>query len=169
MREALKAFSSSVSDEVALPWMGEGCKLVPRLPRCVGAAATGACLYLSWIHDFGAAMARLANRTWLNVCHDLFIVGELLLGNVAKAGGSSTIRTFLPKSIVAGADEVPTFITSIESCLDRYIGYVHVHLPAGCGTHPSKPAQPEAPQTHRSPWSDDVVCGPPRSPGDDAP
>jgi predicted nucleic acid-binding protein len=88
-----------------------------------------------WIDHFRRGDGRLAELLERgDVVMHPFIVGELLLGNVAKAGIVDDLN-ILPKSIVASADEVLTFITD-RKLPGSGIGYVDAHLLAAAALTP---------------------------------
>ena len=88
-----------------------------------------------WIDHFRRGDVRLAELLERgDVVMHPFIVGELLLGNVAKAGIVDDLN-ILPKSIVASADEVLNFITD-RKLPGSGIGYVDAHLLAAAALMP---------------------------------
>ena len=88
-----------------------------------------------WIDHFRRGDGRLAELLERgDVVMHPFIVGELLLGNVAKAGIVDDLN-ILPKSIVASADEVLNFITD-RKLPGSGIGYVDAHLLAAAALTP---------------------------------
>jgi hypothetical protein len=88
-----------------------------------------------WIDHFRRGDVRLAELLERgDVVMHPFIVGELLLGNVAKAGIVDDLN-ILPKSIVASADEVLNFITD-RKLPGSGIGYVDAHLLAAAALTP---------------------------------
>jgi predicted nucleic acid-binding protein len=64
-----------------------------------------------------------------------FVIGELVLGKVAKIGEMIDFFHLLPKTIVASADEILEFIAK-RKLSGSGIGYVDVHLLAAAALMP---------------------------------
>ena len=89
-----------------------------------------------WIDHFRRGDVRLAELLERgDVVMHPFIVGELLLGNVAKMTEIVDDLNILPRAIVASADEVLNFIAD-RKLPGSGIGYVDAHLLAAAALTP---------------------------------
>jgi predicted nucleic acid-binding protein len=89
-----------------------------------------------WIDHFRRSnfqLARLLDRGDI-VMHP-FVVGELVLGKVAKIAEMIDFFHFLPATIVASTDEILEFIAK-RKLSGSGIGYVDVHLLAAAALMP---------------------------------